>query len=230
MHGSDPWRLMRWARDQVAERELTPTQGHVLLLLATYADLRTGECNPRLATIAAGVGRGERETTRALTDLKRLELIERRGRGPGRAVATRLLTRDQPRLSDSRPTARETGDDSRVAATNDSRPTTPKTRGGPRGEELPGNGHPEQSPQPPQAGETSLPARPSGNRQRDHRRYREAIGVFAAAHLPGVDSRRAVEAIEQAIEYGGCHDRDSALDFLSDHFPELAVRPERSSA
>jgi hypothetical protein len=76
---------------------------------------------------------------------------------------------------------------------------------------------------PRERGTASLPARPSGNRQRDHRRYREAIGAFAAAHLPGVDSRRAVEALDQAIEHGGCHDRDSALDFLQDHFPELAV-------
>ena len=120
MSGPDPWALSRWARETAVERELTPIQAHVLIVLASYADA-AGGCHPALPTIASAVRRGERETSRALTDLQRHGLIDRRGRGPGRTRLTRLLA------------------DSRLIATQaqvDSRPAAPKTRGGPHPEPL----------------------------------------------------------------------------------------------
>ena len=106
----DPWTLMRWARDQAAEHSLSATQAHVLLVLASYADIESGECHAKRITIARDVVRGERETSRALTDLARLELIERHGRGPGRPTVTRLLMCDPPRATDERPTAHQDPD------------------------------------------------------------------------------------------------------------------------
>jgi len=135
----DPWTLMRWARDQAAEHSLSATQAHVLLVLASYADIESGECHAKRITIARDVVRGERETSRALTDLARLELIERHGRGPGRPTVTRLLMCDPPRATDERPTAhqdpdaRSTAHQRRAAHDpQDVRPTTPKTCGPPR--------------------------------------------------------------------------------------------------
>lgn len=116
----DPWTLMRWAREQAAEHSLSATQAHVLLVLASYADVGSGECHPKRITIARDVVRGERETSRALTDLARLGLIERHGRGPGRPTVTRILACGPPRITDVRPTAHQDPD---------VRPTTPKTRG-----------------------------------------------------------------------------------------------------
>jgi hypothetical protein len=123
-----------WAREAAADEELTPVQAHLLIALASYADA-DGECFPGLATLAARLRRGERETSRALTDLQRLGLISRRGRGPGRTRLTRLLADSRPaathdQASDSRPVSSQ--EDSRPAATQqDSRPTATKTRGEP---------------------------------------------------------------------------------------------------
>lgn len=91
--GRDPWFWLRWAIAQAIAHELKPTPAHVLLALATFADLRTGRCEPGLARLADAVVRRERETTRALTTLSNLGLIERRSRGPGRTFATRLIDR-----------------------------------------------------------------------------------------------------------------------------------------
>jgi hypothetical protein len=117
-----------WARRTGVERDLTRIQRHLLIVLASYANA-DGECFPLLDTLAVDIRRKRRETTRALTDLQRLGLIERRGRGPGKSRLTRLL--------DSRPTATH-------GETPDSRPTTsqPLTRDTPRLSLTRGQPHP----------------------------------------------------------------------------------------
>jgi hypothetical protein len=81
---------MRWARAQTAEHGLTPTEAHVLLVAATYADLATAECRASVDTIAADVGRGKSAAERALRKLASEGLIVRRRRGPGKPAITRL--------------------------------------------------------------------------------------------------------------------------------------------
>jgi len=191
----DPWTLMRWAREQAAEHSLSATQAHVLLVLASYADVRSGECHAKRITIARDVVRGERETSRALTDLARLGLIERHGRGPGRPTVTRLLACGLPRIQDVRPTAhqdpdvRPTAHPRRVAHDpQEVRPTTPKTCGPPHiPSERPLEPPQEQPPQPPTGGDVTLASAPltAGGRRRDQDTFKQLWTDLTAEHFPG---------------------------------------------
>ncbi|MFN8164502.1 MAG: helix-turn-helix domain-containing protein [Solirubrobacterales bacterium] len=129
----NPWYWSRWAIEQTETVCLKPTAAHVLLVLACYADLGTGRCEPGLMTVAGNVCRGKRETSRALNELAQQGLIKRRGRGPGRTAETQLLGRE-----DTRPTScqepRPTTDQrvvQRATGPEEMRPATPK-RCGPR--------------------------------------------------------------------------------------------------
>jgi len=86
----DGWALIRWARECAVKHELTPGQAAVLLVLATYADYRTGECNTKTKNIAKRVRYTERYVHQAFADLTKLGLIERRQLGRSRPALTRL--------------------------------------------------------------------------------------------------------------------------------------------
>jgi hypothetical protein len=228
----DPWEFQRWALTAAIEHELEPAEAHVLIVVAVHVD-PSGETYVSLATLAAAVRRGERQTTDALASLKRRGLIERRGRGPGRTPVTRLLaaglTSGQPRPSDSRETATQRPD-SRPAATDDSRPAAPLTRGQPRPElplEPPLELHP---PAPAARGSDILPPRPSGNRERDRTQWnREALawaarrGVTAA---PGSDWK-GCEAVRKIVAAANGNENGTELRALASsppwHHPHVHV-------
>jgi len=141
----DTWALIRWARERAAELELSPAQAHVLLILASYADHRSGECNPGVRRVAKQARRRERQVQDALAALVGRGLIERRRRGPGATALTRLLApwvdrrpaADQDLRSaadqDLRSAADQdlrsaAGQDARSAASRRSRPAASRTQ------------------------------------------------------------------------------------------------------
>lgn len=87
----DPWWLARWARDTAGERDLSALAAHVLLVLASYADIDTGKCRPGRGAIARAVRRDPKTVDKGLKELREKGLIERRGGGPGRTSWTTLL-------------------------------------------------------------------------------------------------------------------------------------------
>ena len=94
----DHFELVRWARRQAEEHDLTQLEAHLLLLLATYANSRAIAW-PSIRTLAKHVGlkvrerergSGNRAVERALGRLHELGLIWRRQTGR-RPATTKLL-------------------------------------------------------------------------------------------------------------------------------------------
>lgn len=134
MNAPDVFTHVRWAREQASQRRLTATQAHVLLLVATYADVDTGELFVSLDTLTVASSRSRGVVAQALRKLIELSLIERQRRGPGRAALTRLLTSDLPdhKTSDSQDVNTSGPPDVKPA---DVRPTGRKTSGPPDAEQ-----------------------------------------------------------------------------------------------
>lgn len=91
------WLLRAWARDMRPARGLTPGEGHLLIVLATYSNQ---ECVawPSLATLAVDLGlkpkedgRPPSQLSRSLGELQKLDLVWSKSGGHGRPAIRELL-------------------------------------------------------------------------------------------------------------------------------------------
>jgi len=141
----DPWALLRAARAAAVHHELPPTEAHVLLILATYAN-SAGEAFPGLDTLARDARRVRSVVAAAVAELGRRGLVERKRRGPSQPALTRLLlpgltsngpdvnTSGEPDVNDSRRPVGRTADvrwaGRRTSPENNQRNVPPSPEGG----------------------------------------------------------------------------------------------------
>jgi len=91
-----PFDLIRWARQQVAGHDLRPLEGHVLLVLATYANA-DGIAWPSIRTLARDCGLtptqagSHSSVSRALARLEELGLVWTTQGGKGHPAKRELL-------------------------------------------------------------------------------------------------------------------------------------------
>jgi hypothetical protein len=77
----------RWEQDVLANPNLTATQKIVLTRLALHLNIKTGQCNPSVKTLATGAGVAERTVQATLSRAETLGIIER-AIGGGRTRTT----------------------------------------------------------------------------------------------------------------------------------------------
>lgn len=220
-----PFELIRWARAQAREHELTQLEAHVLLLLATYAD-KEAVAWPSVATLARDsclkvsvrVRDGRREESNssvsaALVRLEELQLIWRKQGGRGRPAKTELLF--NPATWQPTDTQEGNGRSSppvtrRAADANTHRPT------GGQGETEP-TGTPEGKRE--EAGMSSPPAN-------------EALALRqAGGELPVVNGQKGLTAKrpDDALRQAGGHPTEGSLRRMRFDVPDVPGAPEEAA-
>jgi hypothetical protein len=226
---TDAYGVLRWARDAASRHALTPAQAHVLLVLATYADHKTAETFVRVEVLMADTRRRRSVVAAAIRHLTGLGLLERERRGPGRAALTRLLMSDSPDIKTSGPPD-ITAPDLRPTGHQDVRSAGHKTSGPPdisieQPHEPPLGTN---LPNPPQAEGDQLPARPVGNRTRDHERDQQALTALAADWFPSGNQTLAVQVINGARGMGKTT-RAEVTAYAEEWYPQLLTQDRQAA-
>src|SRR5438094_3802023 len=81
----------KWEAVMLSRRDLTGTQKTIVSRLALFFNVETGQCNPKVETLAEGAGVAVRTVQAAITRAERLGMLKRGSLAPGRGFGTNYV-------------------------------------------------------------------------------------------------------------------------------------------